>query len=92
MFGLGEDLSSPEGGLFDAIFVNCSNVYLPSIHQLLKLGCERAFWVIHPINKEPGKQYWRQIVHDKRSNVVFEGVNVGTVFPWNTLTPSRYFV
>lgn len=83
---------APEEGLFDAIFVNCSNTYLPSIDQLLELGCERAFWVIHPITKAPGKQYWKQIVNDKRIHVMFEGKETGTVFPWDTLTPSRYFI
>lgn len=79
-------------GQFDAIFVNCSHAPLLSINQLFRWGHERTFWVIHPINKEPGKQYWKQIVHDKRSNVAFEGIKMGTVFPWDTLTPSRYFV
>lgn len=92
LFMASQELLPTKGGLFDAIFVNCSNTYLPSIDQLLKLGYERAFWVIHPINKEPGKQYWKQIVYDKRINVTFEGKEVGTVFPWDKLTPSRYFV
>ncbi|MGI6572415.1 MAG: hypothetical protein ACOX19_03105 [Fermentimonas sp.] len=78
-------------GLFDAIFVNCSNAHLPPIDQLLKLGRERAFWVIHSIADELGTRYWKQIVHDKRINVTFEGKETGVVFPWNTLTPSHYF-
>ncbi len=79
-------------GMFDAIFVNCFDTDIISVDLLLKLGCECAFWVIHPINKEPGKQYWKQIVNDKRISVTFDAKEMGLVFPCRSLPPSRYFV
>ena len=88
----GKESPVPVDDLFDAIFVNVANVEPPPIDQLLELGHKQAFWVIHPITKEPGKQYWKHIVNEKRISVTFEGKEMGTVFPWDALTPSRYFV
>ena len=92
LFVPNQEMPSIVEGLFDAIFVNCSSGYLPPIDQLLKLSGDHTFWVIHPITEKPGKQYWKQIVHDTRINVTFDAKETGTVFPWDTLTPSHYFV
>lgn len=82
-----------DGERFDAIFLHMKKgAPTPSVSTLLELGRENSFWVIHPIGKGIGKQFWRKIVNDERISVTFDMKDTGIVFPHSLLTRSRYLI
>jgi len=82
----------PREGTFDAIFLYLDNATAPPVEALLELGHEGGFWVIHPIRKGAGKQFWSKIVNEENIKVTFDMKDTGVVFLDPSLTPARYFV
>lgn len=87
-----QSVPDPREGPFDAIFVYTGGNDLPSVDTLLKLGHSDTFWVIHPIRRGSGKQFWKSIVNEERAYVTFNNEVAGIVFPWPGLTPFHYWV
>ena len=77
---------------FDAIFINTARGTLPTVDELLELGHENSFWVIHSIRNRQGKHFWKQIVNDKRIRVTFDKRDTGIVFLEPSITPSHYLI
>lgn len=81
-------LSACEGEHYDAIFIHMEGGHIPDIPTLTKLSRPDTFWVLHPIKKGMGKQFWDEIVHDERARITFDLKDTGIVF----LRPDYYKV
>ena len=73
-------LSGCEGERYDAIFINLKGSHIPDISTLTELSHPGTFWVLHPIKKGTGKQFWNEIVHDVRARITFDVKDTGIVF------------
>lgn len=85
-------LSDFESEQYDAIFVNLKGIPVPDIDVLAELSLPHTFWVFHPINKGPGKQFWDKIVQDVRIRTTFDAKETGIVFLHSTFYKKSYFV
>jgi hypothetical protein len=80
------------GERYDAIFVNVDKNPLPDIPSLLSLSNPNAFWVIHPVNKGAGKQFWTEIVQEEKARATFDAKETGIVFLRPDLHKKNYLV
>lgn len=78
--GFVSSLSECQGERFDAIFINFERGYIPDMETLTELSHSGTFWVLHPIKKGRGKQFWHKIVHDLRARMTFDVKDTGIVF------------
>lgn len=77
---------------FDAIFINLKHNCIPSLEMLFELSHEKTFWVIHSIRDRASKQFWRNIVKDKRARTTVDMKHTGIVFLQSSYHKSNYFI
>lgn len=87
-----KSLSDCEIVRYDAIFINLTGSYIPDIHTLMELSSPDAFWVLHPIKKRTGKQFWNEIVHDVKVRVTVDLGDTGIAFLRPDLHKENYLV
>lgn len=77
---------------YDAIFINLTKSTIPDIETLLEISHPSTFWVVHPIKRGMGKQFWNEIVHDVRVRVTFDVKDIGIAFLSPDLSKANYLV
>lgn len=85
-------ISACDGECYDAIFINLEDGDIPDMGTLAELSHSGTFWVLHPIKKGRGKQFWNEIVHNVTTRITFDIKDTGIAFLNPEFHKSHYWV
>lgn len=76
---------------YNGIFLYPGN-YSVSLEELFSMSQENTFWVIADIYSKNGKQFWKNIVNDKRATFTFDVKDIGIVVLKKTYHKLNYLI
>jgi len=82
----------PEEGIYDAIVLYPEEGVIPSTDTLLRLSHDDTVWIIHPVNRGKGKQFWHNIVNDERIGITFDMKDTGIAFCRQSFSRLHYYL
>ena len=82
----------PAKGDYEAVFLHLEEEPAPSMDTLLTLSGDNCFWVVHPLIGLRNKQFWNNIVKDKRFGFTFTTRHIGVAFLRETYSKLHYDV